>query len=407
MSAGGDKNDIPPGGFGGSAGATARPRPTAVTRLRLDHFRNYVALDLDLGAAPGPVVLAGENGAGKTNLLEAVSFLSPGRGLRRADYGEVARLPGPGTWAVAVAAEGAMGPVEIGTGVQLGPDGLPERQRRIRVNHAPARSAEALLEHLRIVWLTPAMDGLFTGPAGDRRRFLDRLVLAIDPGHGTRVSAFERALTSRNRLLEDQRPDATWLDGLEAQIAELGTAIAAARVELVARLAALVEDVAEAGSPFPFSRLSLEGTLEAGLATGAAVDVEDAYRLSLAGMRRRDAAAGRTLEGPHRSDLAVVHGPKDMPAGRCSTGEQKALLVGLVIAHARVVAATSGIAPILLLDEIAAHLDGERRAALFSILVDLGVQAFMTGTDEALFEALAGRGRVWRVSAGRLEEAAA
>ncbi|HQF32045.1 MAG TPA: DNA replication and repair protein RecF, partial [Hyphomicrobiales bacterium] len=170
---------------------------------------------------------------------------------------------------------------------------------------------------------------------------------------------------------------------------------------------ALVEDVAEAGSPFPFSRLSLEGTLEAGLATGAAVDVEDAYRLSLAGMRRRDAAAGRTLEGPHRSDLAVVHGPKDMPAGRCSTGEQKALLVGLVIAHARVVAATSGIAPILLLDEIAAHLDGERRAALFSILVDLGVQAFMTGTDEALFEALAGRGRVWRVSAGRLEEAAA
>ncbi|HQF31053.1 MAG TPA: DNA replication and repair protein RecF, partial [Hyphomicrobiales bacterium] len=233
---------MPPGGFGGSAGATARPRPTAVTRLRLDHFRNYVALDLDLGAAPGPVVLAGENGAGKTNLLEAVSFLSPGRGLRRADYGEVARLPGPGTWAVAVAAEGAMGPVEIGTGVQLGPDGLPERQRRIRVNHAPARSAEALLEHLRIVWLTPAMDGLFTGPAGDRRRFLDRLVLAIDPGHGTRVSAFERALTSRNRLLEDQRPDATWLDGLEAQIAELGTAIAAARVELVARLAALVED---------------------------------------------------------------------------------------------------------------------------------------------------------------------
>ncbi|MEZ5841452.1 MAG: DNA replication/repair protein RecF [Hyphomicrobiales bacterium] len=381
------------------------PRRTAVTRLRLDSFRNYASLSLSPG--PGPVVLCGDNGAGKTNLLEAVSFLSPGRGLRRADYADVARLPGRGTWAVAVEADGASGPVEIGTGLQLGPDGAPERQRRIRINHAPVRSAEALLEHLRVVWLTPAMDGLFTGPAGDRRRFLDRLVLAIDPGHGTRVSAFERALTSRNRLLEDASPDARWLDGLEAQIAELGTAIAAARVELVARLAALVGDVAEAGSPFPFSRLSLEGTIESGFATGAAVDVEDGYREALGRMRRRDAAAGRTLEGPHRSDLVVVHGPKEMPAGRCSTGEQKALLVGLVIAHARVVAASSGIAPIMLLDEIAAHLDDQRRAALFDILVDLGVQAFMTGTDRALFSALAGKGQIFRVSGGTLSGDAA
>ena len=368
--------------------------PIAIRRLQLTDFRNYAALDLALPAAP--VVLVGQNGAGKTNLLEAVSFLSPGRGLRRADYGEVARAGGAGGWAVAVEADAALGPVAIGTGLMRGPDGLVERQRRIRLNHAPARNADQLLDHLRIIWLTPAMDGLFAGPAGDRRRFLDRLVLALDPEHGRRVSAYERALTSRNRLLEESPGETVWLDGIEGQIAELGVAVAAARRDLVGRLAGLVAEIGE--GPFPHGLIRLDGWIEDCLDEVFALDAEDRFRVELRDTRRRDQAARRTLTGPHRSDLEVVHGPKAMPAAQCSTGEQKALLVGITLAHARLVAAVTGIEPILLLDEIAAHLDQARRAALFDILAEMNVQAFLTGTDRAYFAALEGRAGLFLVA---------
>lgn len=385
-------------GNGISEEARRRPSPVAVARLKLSDFRNYAALDLALcGRA---VVLVGENGAGKTNLLEAVSFLSPGRGLRRATLEEVARFGGSGTWAVAASLEGPDGQVQIGTG--LAATGGETRTRTILIDHEPARSADALLDHCRVLWLTPAMDGLFTGPAGDRRRFLDRLVLSMDAGHGARVSAYERAIRGRNRLLEEARPDARWLDALETEIAELAVAIAAARRELVGALSAAIAQ-ARGASAFPHAELALEGTLERELEAASAVEAEDRHRARLREGRGRDAAAGRTLEGPHRSDLLVTHGPKGVAAGRASTGEQKALLLGLVLAQARVVGRLTGRAAILLLDEVAAHLDAGRRAALFDTLEDLGGQAFMTGTDAGLFEAVAGRAEMFTVAEGRLE----
>ncbi|MCC2111298.1 MAG: DNA replication/repair protein RecF, partial [Hyphomicrobiales bacterium] len=281
------------------ADVTGASPSVAVRRLRLTDFRNYASLDLETG--PRPVVLIGANGAGKTNLLEAVSFLSPGRGLRRATYDEVARIRGAGGWAVAAKVDGGLGPVDIGTGLGVGADGNPDRQRRILIEHVAAKSAEALLDHLRVSWLTPAMDGLFTGPAGDRRRFLDRMVLAIDTTHAGRVNALDRALRSRNRLLEDARPDAAWLDAIEAQIAELGIAVAAARHDLVGRLAAGIDAAHDPDSPFPHAELGLSGAIEAEIGTAPAIEIEDAYRARLAAARAADARAGRTLEGPHRA----------------------------------------------------------------------------------------------------------
>jgi DNA replication and repair protein RecF len=359
-------------------------RRAYISALRLTGFRNYVALSLSLDERS--VVLTGPNGAGKTNLLEAVSFLSPGRGLRRAALEEVARRPGNGTWAVASTVVNAGGGVDIGTGVAMGPEG-PDRRRTVRVNHVPVRGSDALLDHLRVVWLTPSMDGLFTGPASDRRRFLDRAVLAIDRYHGTRVSAFERATRGRNRLLAEPAPNRSWLDAVETEMAELGVAIAAARREWVGLASALIASALPEGA-FPAAGISLEGRLEHLLDGHPARDVEDIYRADLAGERPRDAAAGRTLIGPHLSDLRVRHAPKQAAAETCSTGEQKALLIGLVLAEARLAARLSGEAPLVLLDEVAAHLDQIRREALFAILDELGCQAFMTGTDAAVFEAL-------------------
>lgn len=379
-----------------------------VLRLRLDRFRNYRSVDL---ASDGRhVVLTGENGAGKTNLLEALSFLSPGRGLRRAPYERVAMVQpvegfsAPGTWSVHAVLDGALGEAQIGTGLQAGPSGV-ESQRRIRVDSTPVPRAEILLDHARIVWLTPAMDGLFTGPASDRRRFLDRMVLAIDPTHGRRVADFERAMRSRNRLLDDYNTDPSWLSGVERQMAELGTAIAFARSELISLLAGIVANSREAA--FPKADFSLDGTLEAALAgenVGKAADLEDDYAALLARNRPQDRNAGRTLAGPHRTNLAVRHGPKEMDAALCSTGEQKALLTGLVLAHAQLVADVSGHVPILLLDEIAAHLDHHRRAALFDLIDTLGAQAWMTGTDAPLFEALGDRAQHFTVHDGTVAE---
>jgi DNA replication and repair protein RecF len=363
--------------------------------VKLTGYRNHAGLSLVLDRRS--VVLTGPNGAGKTNLLEAVSFLSPGRGLRRATLEEVARRPGDGAWAVAATVVNPSGSVDLGTGVALTADG-PEGRRAIRVNHAPARAVDALLDHLRVIWLTPAMDGLFSGPAADRRRFLDRGVFAVDRQHGTRVNGFEKAMRGRNRLLSEPAPNRAWLDAIEAEMAELAVAVAAARREWTGLTARLIAGggigsslAAGNGSPFPAAELALEGQLETWLEDRSAAQVEDAYRHTLAGERPRDAAAGRTLSGPHRSDLRVRHGPKQMAAESCSTGEQKALLIGLVLAQARLAANISGETPIVLLDEIAAHLDETRRAALFDLLEELGCQAFLTGTDTSLFASLGER----------------
>jgi DNA replication and repair protein RecF len=375
-----------------------RPQRVSVNRLRLGDFRNYADLSLVLG--PRHVVLTGDNGSGKTNLIEAVSFLSPGRGLRRANYADVTRAGTTAGFSVFAELATADGAVEIGTGLAGNAPG--DTTRRIRINGATAAGSEALLDYARILWLVPAMDGLFTGPAADRRRFLDRMVLAIDAAHGHRVAEYEKAMRGRNRLLSEEGSDNRWLAAIETQMAELGTAIAAARTELMRLVTAMIDRLPE-GSPFPTADVGLDGLLEAGTQTMPAVDVEERFRRALAEGRARDRAAGRTLDGPHRTDLVVRHRPKDMPAALCSTGEQKALLIGLVLAHARLTGELTGIAPVILLDEIAAHLDEGRRAALFSIIDDLGGQAFMTGTDRALFSSLGDRAQFLTVSAGTVQ----
>ncbi len=376
----------------------AAPR---VTRLILQDFRSYAALDLRVGR--GLVALVGENGAGKTNLIEALSLFSAGRGLRRADLGEMARR-GADRFAVSVTLDGPEGEHRLGVGLEPGEGG--RAVRRCRIDGADASSAASFSEYIRLVWLTPDLDGLFRGPAGDRRRFLDRLVLAIDSRHGARVNALERALRSRNRLLEDPHGNRAWLDAVERELAELAVAVASARRETAERLDAQLLATRDDASPFPFARLTLVGELDELVASLPAVDAEDRYRQMLSDNRPRDAAAGRTLLGPQATDLAVRHGPKDLPAEICSTGEQKALLLGLVLGHARLVRAMSGIAPLMLLDEVAAHLDPRRRDALYDALETLGGQVWMTGADPALFAGLGTRADLFQVSPGEVVPAA-
>lgn len=368
-----------------------------VERLTLTDFRNHVRFTRTFDARP--VVLTGPNGAGKTNLIEAISLLAPGQGLRRAPYPEIARK-GADAWAVAARVHTPIGPVDIGTGLTGASTASNRTGRTVRIDGEPQSGSGVLAEHVEMVWLTPAMDGLFTGAGGDRRRFLDRMILCFDPGYRTRVSHFERAMAQRNRLLEQGVRENARLEGLEVIMAETGVAIAAARAQTVAALATTIEarrDRASA-SAFPWARLALEGELEAALAERPAVEVEDAYARTLARVRERDRGAGRALDGPHRSDLVVGHGPKDAPARQCSTGEQKALLVGLILAHAELMAERrQGAAPILLLDEIAAHLDAARRAALFDEIVAIGTQAWMTGTDQEAFSALGERAQMLRL----------
>ncbi|HWV95632.1 MAG TPA: DNA replication/repair protein RecF [Xanthobacteraceae bacterium] len=372
--------------------------PSRIQRLSLTQFRNYRAASLT--AQADLVVLTGPNGAGKTNCLEAISFLSPGRGLRRARLEDVANQSGEGAWAVAAEVEGALGLATLGTGID-GPAGDAGIIRRCRIDREPAASAAAFGDHLRMVWLTPAMDGLFTGPASERRRFLDRLVLAIDAEHSGRVSALDRSLRSRNRLLEERRPDSHWLDAVERETAELAVAVAAMRAETVTRLAAALQQRA-AASAFPSAAIALDGWIETALAREPATAVEDRYRDVLREARTRDAAAGRTLDGPHLTDLQVIYAPKNMPAKDASTGEQKALLIGLVLAHASLVAEMTGITPLLLLDEVVAHLDPGRRIALFGELMTLGAQVWMTGADPAAFADIGARGELFDVEAGRI-----
>ncbi|EUC00730.1 DNA replication and repair protein recF [Rhizobium sp. CF080] len=366
---------------------------TSLSRLKLTDFRNYAEAALPLDGRH--VVLTGENGAGKTNLLEAVSFLSPGRGLRRAVLSDVTRVGAAGGFTIFADIDGMDGEVSIGTGIEPGEG--ESVARKLRINGTPAKSTEELTDHLSVLWLTPAMDGLFTGASSDRRRFLDRLVLSLDPAHGRRASDFERAMRSRNRLLSEGRFDPSWLSAIEAQMAGLGIAMAAARQEMLGLLRALSGNSGE--TPFPTPVLALQGFMDGAMDRPAA-DLEEDYLDMLRNGRNRDAAAGRTLDGPHRSDLLVRHREKDMEAERCSTGEQKALLIGLVLAHARLTADMTGYAPILLLDEIAAHLDEGRRAALFDLVHGLGGQSFMTGTDRSMFSALADRAQFFTVAHG-------
>ncbi|RXD02465.1 DNA replication/repair protein RecF [Sphingomonas sp. UV9] len=401
-----------------------------LSRLVLTDFRNHA--DLTLAAGPGFIVLTGENGAGKTNILEAVSLLAPGRGLRRAALGEMARQSGAGgfgvaatlsphrereggtsfpsrlregagevaTYVLASASEDAPllpqagGELEVG-GVPKGSGEIdvatgalasaPER-RIVRIQGATT-TANALAEWLTILWLTPAMDRLFVAPAGERRGFLDRLTLALAPSHAHHAARYDAAMRARNRLLADEgRPDGDWLSALEAQMAEHGAAVDSARRETIDLLGARL--AGQADGAFPRAGLALEGwagdtsRLQADLAQG----------------RARDAAAGRTLGGPHRVDLAVTHLDKARAASLASTGEQKALLLGIVLAHAELVAERTGQPPVLLLDEVAAHLDPARRAALFDRLAGRG-QVWMTGTEDALFDAI--DGRATRIAVGR------
>jgi DNA replication and repair protein RecF len=366
--------------------------PRYLSRLRLSAFRNYTAAALDLDGRH--LVLTGPNGAGKTNLLEAVSLLSPGRGLRRAGFDTLGNQASDQPWAVAATIETPDGPADIGTGA--GDDG----GRRVRINGANARSVEEMSDYLRLLWLTPAMDGLFTGPASERRRFLDRLVTTLIPSHSATASDYDRATRQRNRLLEENG-DPLWLNAIETEMAAHAAALHFARLDAVAHLEAQIAGTVE-GSAFPKAHLALTPLFEDRHEPASSPDLEAELRALWAGSRSADRAAGRTIAGPHRVDLDVLYAQKSMPAALGSTGEQKALLVGLILAHAKLVTARAGIAPFLLLDEIAAHLDPDRRAALFDTLEALATQCLMTGTDPMLFDALGSRAQRVTVRDGRL-----
>lgn len=373
--------------------------PSRIHRLTLTHFRNYRTAGIETHA--DMVALVGPNGAGKTNCLEAISFLSPGRGLRRATLEDVADNQGDGSWAVSAEVEGALGLATLGTGIDApGPDS-PSSSRRCRIDREPVGSAAAFGDHIRMVWLTPAMDGLFLGAASERRRFFDRLVLAIDSQHSSRVSALERSLRSRNRLLEVRNYDDHWCDAIERETAELAVAVAATRGQTAARLTDMLQARGQV-SAFPSAGIALDGWMENALVLEPATAVEDRYRQILRDNRQRDAIAGRTTDGPHLTDLQVNYAPKNVPARDASTGEQKALLIGLVLAHAGLVAEMTGIAPLLLLDEVVAHLDPNRRRALFGELSKLAAQVWLTGADPAAFAEIAAAGEIFDVENGQI-----
>jgi DNA replication and repair protein RecF len=401
------------------AGAT----PFCVLRLGLTDFRNYAAASIALG--PGLVVLTGANGAGKTNLLEAISLLTPGRGLRSTDLGQLSR-GGPEAgrhWAVSARialgadalgadAFGASTPddsideaVAVGTG--LDPDSVSQGRRAGRIVRIDGETVPVsrLHEVMAAIWLTPSQDGLFTGPDGDRRRFFDRLTSTIIPAHTSHLNAFEKLTRQRNKLLDDHAADPVWLAAIERDMAGHAVAIADARGDVLARLTAAETQRQAESALFPPVGIDLRGTVESALTGGTATSAEDQYRAALQDQRRRDAAAGRTLEGPHRSELVITHLRKDMPAALCSTGEQKALLVGLTLAHARILRRErAGRMPALLLDEVTAHLDDIRREALFDTVARMGGQVLMTGTDRAAFAPVAGDAQTLDVSDAALAE---
>ena len=388
--------------------ATGRAAPVpaaaryAFTRLALTDFRSYRAVRLAMDRRP--LVLTGPNGAGKTNLLEAVSYLSPGRGLRGARLADVAHVAGPHTgpaeaWSVAATLSADGGETALGSGWRAPAEPGEAERRVVRIDGATASGPAALAEHIGMVWLTPSMDRLFSGPPAERRRFLDRLVFAIDTGHAARVQRYDRARRHRARLLRADTSDDAWLGALERSMAENAVAIGAARLDLAMRLEQFLPANA---APFPRIRLAADGLVERSLAGAPALAVEEQFREHLAATRRAEAEGG-TVDGPQRSDLIVTDRDRGMPAEQCSTGEQKAMLIALITAHARLVERQRRCAPVLLLDEIAAHLDESRRRALFEIILDVGAQAWLTGTEPGVFRPLGERAQFFTVRPGAVE----
>ena len=367
----------------------------SIASLRLIDFRSYAALDAAFES--GVIALYGPNGAGKTNLLEAISLLSPGRGLRRAKVNLLARVEN-GTAQPAWGINANLRVDDASEAARISIGQVPEnpRRRQLKIDGRAATGPE-LASRLSMLWLTPEQDRLFTGPASDRRKFIDRFALAFSPDHGSNAVRFEKARAERNRLLSDGINDRAWYEAIEADLAKYGALVASGRTATIANLQV---EITARETAFPKSLIGLDGTLENQFIDGLDLaSVTEAYRAHLSANRQMDLRAGRTLTGPHRTELHVTHMAKSMPASVCSTGEQKALLIGLVLAQARALKARC---PILLLDEVAAHLDSARRAALSEELLDLGLQIFLTGTDKNLFSDFADRAQILRVSDGNL-----
>ncbi|AGA64046.1 DNA recombination and repair protein RecF [Liberibacter crescens BT-1] len=366
--------------------------------LKLTEFRNYDSLLLKFDTPC--VVILGENGIGKTNILEAISFLSPGRGLRLASYRDIRRIGSSSNFSIFADVEGITGPAEILIKLEVKDNTLV---RRLRINGVKVRGVDELNNYLRINWLVPSMDRIFSGPVTDRRRFLDRMVFSFDPRHGSYIINFEKLMRDRNRLLTEGRFDPSWLSAIESQMAELGIAIERTRAEMISKLSLLIADVESSQKKyFPSARLGISGFMDNKLDNNI-LELQKEYAAILCKYRKRDAIAGRTLEGPHRSDLIVYHSENNLKAHQSSTGEQKVLLMSIFLAHARLISSTTGFRPILLLDEIAAHLDKKRRAVLFDIVNDIGAQVFMTGSDKEQFSTLACKARFIQLSNNNID----
>ncbi len=368
-----------------------------LTQLSLQNFRCYEQERLE-DITSGLIVLCGANGAGKTNILEAVSLMAPGRGIRGVKAMDMQRYDSPQPWGVSSKVVTGGGEVTLGTGLN------PENGRRlIRINGVDAKNQIALSDYISCLWLTPQMDRLFIEGASGRRRFLDKLIFTFDAGHSGRVTRYENALRQRSKLLQEEHPDSKWLDGLEAQMAETGVAIAAARLDFTIRLqnSCNLSDAADENF-FPKAALTVKGTIEELLQNMPAVEVEKNFSYQLSQSRERDGQTGGAATGPHKSDLSVIYAAKNIQAVHCSTGEQKALLIGLILAHGRMMAAERGAPPVLLLDEIAAHLDEARRRALFERLRNLGGQVWMTGTDAVLFESISTKAQFFNVELAQI-----
>ncbi len=374
-----------------------------LSSLNLHHFRSHDHLSLR-ELTPGLVVLHGPNGIGKTNILEAISMLTPGRGIRSAKMDEIQRRQSRDPWVVSARLEKEFSSFQIGTGLQQATG-----KRQVRIDGKTMSSQASLSEYLSCVWLTPQMDRLFLDSISQRRKFLDQLVFAFDPAHSGRVRRYDNALSQRSKILRaaaenHHRPDETWLDSLEKQMATSASAIAAARLSFIKRLQQACDNFsAQNNSPFPHASLRLRGIMEELLGSVAALEVEDLFRGQLKASRDKDALIGGAQSGPHKTDLLVSYSAKTMPAQQCSTGEQKALLIGMILAHSALIAAHRGAPPLLLLDEVAAHLDEDRRAALYDLLRQLGGQVWLTGTEENLFSAAKNHARFFEIGGEHLK----
>jgi len=376
------------------------PAPLNISQITLSHFRNYE--DVRLVCDVSPVILVGANGSGKTNLIEAISLLVPGRGLRRSALVDLQNRTTSEPWAVAVQLRTETGPLTIGTGRDTATPDTSEHEterRLIHINGKPVRGQNTLSEHMAMAWITPDMDRLLAESASVRRKFLDRLAYSFDPAHGGRVQRYEKAMRERLRLLREGNADAAWLSALEDEMAQTAVAIAAARRHMIHRLRFAI---AESGDAFPRAEIDVRGTAEDMLEDKPALLVEDALRAAFARSRREDAMHGTCAVGAHRSDLRVIHSAKQCPADLCSTGEQKALLIAIMLAYVRLLIDQRHMTPLFLLDDIAAHLDDFRRAALFDEILALGIQAWLTGTDRESFASLAPRAQMFQVENGAI-----